>query len=112
MTCTPGSGSQFPLGFTADKCVAIDSSGNAASCDFQVDVMNGNPPVVREVNHSMDIYEDDSWWQQVHEPPQKACSGDWNIFPFQFTPCELEAFDGAQRIFSRRWTKRVPRHGN
>ena len=94
VTCTPGSGSQFPLGFTADRCVAVDSSGNAASCDFQVDVMNGNPPVVREVNHSMDIYEDDSWWQQVHEPPQKACSGDWNIFPFQFTPCELEAFDG------------------
>ena len=25
---------------------------------------------------------------------------------------DLEAFDGAQRIFSRRWTKRVPRHGN
>lgn len=94
VTCVPGSGSTFPLGFTADKCVAVDSSGNAAACDFQVDVVNQNPPVVKTVNSEINIWEDDIWWQLVNEPMAKACSGQWNIFPFNFTSCELMAFDG------------------
>jgi hypothetical protein len=37
-TCTPPSGSTFPVGITAVTCTAIDSCGNTASCKFNVTI--------------------------------------------------------------------------
>jgi hypothetical protein len=39
ITCTPPSGSPFPLGTTTVTCVATDDSGNAATCQFKITVI-------------------------------------------------------------------------
>ncbi|MBI3951712.1 MAG: HYR domain-containing protein [Acidobacteria bacterium] len=44
LTCTPASGSLFPVGTTTVTCTATDDSGNTASCSFMVTVMMNNPP--------------------------------------------------------------------
>jgi len=41
-TCTPASGSNFPLGVTTVICVATDASGNRDSCSFTVRVSKGD----------------------------------------------------------------------
>ena len=41
VTCTPASGSTFPLGTTAVSCSAKDKAGNAASASFKVTVSGG-----------------------------------------------------------------------
>jgi len=38
VTCTPPSGSTFPIGTTAVSCTATDASGHQASCSFTVRV--------------------------------------------------------------------------
>jgi hypothetical protein len=56
VTCTPPSGTCFPLGMTTVTCTATDSSGNTASCSFKVSVFDicvqddGNPLTVVLVN--------------------------------------------------------------
>jgi hypothetical protein len=45
-TCTPASGTTFPLGATAVQCTAADSSGNEGSAGFTVSVVDTTPPVV------------------------------------------------------------------
>jgi subtilisin-like proprotein convertase family protein len=37
--CVPASGDFFPVGTTVDTCTATDAANNAASCDFNVDVV-------------------------------------------------------------------------
>ncbi len=44
-TCTPPSGTSFPLGTTPVTCSAKDGAGNAASCGFSVTVRDSLPPV-------------------------------------------------------------------
>ncbi len=44
-TCTPPSGTSFPLGTTPVTCSAKDGSGNAASCGFTVTVRDTQAPV-------------------------------------------------------------------
>jgi hypothetical protein len=44
VTCTPPSGSVFPIGDTTVKCEASDSSGNIASESFTVSVASPPPP--------------------------------------------------------------------
>ena len=39
VTCTPPSGSPFPVGTTTVTCVATDGSGNTAACTFKVDIV-------------------------------------------------------------------------
>ena len=38
VTCNPESGSDFKIGLTAVICEATDSSGNAATCSFHVEI--------------------------------------------------------------------------
>jgi cysteine-rich repeat protein len=45
-TCTPPSGSTFPVGNTTATCSAADESGNASSCAFSVTVTDTGAPVV------------------------------------------------------------------
>ncbi|MFL6277629.1 MAG: HYR domain-containing protein [Blastocatellia bacterium] len=40
-SCTPPSGSTFPLGTTSVTCTATDTSGNTATCSFTVSVFDG-----------------------------------------------------------------------
>src|SRR5262249_4245994 len=46
VTATPASGSVFPLGVTAVRCVATDASGNASVATFSVTVKDTTPPVL------------------------------------------------------------------
>ncbi|HYO57962.1 kelch repeat-containing protein [Archangium sp.] len=43
-TCSPASGSKFPVGTTATLCTASDQAGNRASCSFNVKVRDSAPP--------------------------------------------------------------------
>ena len=45
VTCTPASGTCFPIGTNAVHCTAIDAAGRRARCCFRVIVLQGNPPV-------------------------------------------------------------------
>jgi energy-coupling factor transporter ATP-binding protein EcfA2 len=47
VTCTPASGSTFPLGTTPVACAAIDRAGFAASGGFTVNVLDGMPPTLK-----------------------------------------------------------------
>ena len=44
VTCTPGSGSSFPIGTTTVSCVAIDSYANRATKTFTVKVLDTTAP--------------------------------------------------------------------
>jgi hypothetical protein len=45
VTCTPASGSTFPIGTTTVDCLARDQAGNSASCSFQVTVIGPSQTV-------------------------------------------------------------------
>jgi hypothetical protein len=47
VTCTPASGSTFPLGTTPVACAAIDRAGFAASSGFTVNVLDSMPPTLK-----------------------------------------------------------------
>jgi hypothetical protein len=46
VTCTPASGSTFPLGTTTVTCTAKDVRGNMASQSFKVTIRDSTPPVL------------------------------------------------------------------
>jgi hypothetical protein len=46
LTCTPGSGSAFPLGNTPVSCTVVDQSNQSASCSFVVTVKDQEPPTL------------------------------------------------------------------
>jgi len=46
VTCTPPSGSQFPLGTTEVQCIARDAHNNPADAIFRVNVIETPPPVL------------------------------------------------------------------
>lgn len=46
ITCTPPSGSLFPMGTNAVTCVARDSAGNTSQCGFNVIILDMEPPIV------------------------------------------------------------------
>jgi hypothetical protein len=50
VTCTPASGSTFPLGTTQVACVGTDFSGNAAEGAFRVIVVDTTPPQITSVS--------------------------------------------------------------
>lgn len=46
VSCSPSTGSAFPLGNNAVTCTATDTSGNTASCSFLVTILDKTPPVI------------------------------------------------------------------
>jgi hypothetical protein len=48
-TCTPASGSLFPIGTTAVHCSASDAAGNTGQGSFNVTVTNASGPVISNV---------------------------------------------------------------
>jgi hypothetical protein len=49
-TCTPPSGSTFPVGTTTVTCTATDAAGNTGSASFTVTVVPNRPPVCSAVS--------------------------------------------------------------
>jgi hypothetical protein len=49
VTCSPASGSTFPVGTTTVRCSASDASGNTASATFRVTVTLNQPPPQTDV---------------------------------------------------------------
>jgi hypothetical protein len=45
-TCSPASGSTFPVGTTTVTCTVSDAMGNTASCTFTVTVVDNQPPAI------------------------------------------------------------------
>jgi hypothetical protein len=56
-TCTPASGSTFPLGSTTVQCTATDSHGNTAEGSFEVNVTDGTAPHIATVTATPDVLE-------------------------------------------------------
>jgi hypothetical protein len=52
VTCTPPSGSTFPLGSTTVDCNATDASGNSSSSSFTVTVVDTAPPTISSLTPS------------------------------------------------------------
>jgi hypothetical protein len=46
VTCSPASGSFFPVGVTTVTCTAQDATGNTATCTFTVTVNDTQPPSI------------------------------------------------------------------
>jgi hypothetical protein len=46
VTCTPASGSTFPVGTTTVNCTAVDGSANIGRCTFMVTVRDMEPPTI------------------------------------------------------------------
>lgn len=46
VSCSPASGSAFPVGTTLVRCASTDAHGNAASASFTVTVTRSDPPVL------------------------------------------------------------------
>jgi hypothetical protein len=46
VSCTPASGSAFPLGDTTVGCTVVDKTGQSASCSFTVTVNDREPPTL------------------------------------------------------------------
>jgi hypothetical protein len=46
VSCTPASGSFFPIGTTPVTCTVTDPCGGSASCSFTVTVVDTEPPVI------------------------------------------------------------------
>jgi hypothetical protein len=84
ITCTPISGSVFPIGSSVVTCVARDAAGNTANCAFNVTI-NDQPPVVTVptnmvvgadlgqcsavVNYSVTVQDNSPGWTLVCVPP-------------------------------------------
>jgi hypothetical protein len=49
VSCSPASGSTFPLGTTTVTCTATDSAGNHSSASFHVTVHDTTPPAIHNV---------------------------------------------------------------
>ena len=49
VTCTPASGSTFPVGSNEVVCTVTEASTNLASCSFTITVEDTEPPVITDV---------------------------------------------------------------
>ena len=75
VTCSPPSGSLFPIGATTVSCVATDSCGQTANCAFTVTVVK--PPLVAVCSPNITFPATDSNGAQVSytSSPSGGCSG-------------------------------------
>jgi hypothetical protein len=51
VTCTPPSGSLFPIGTTQVTCTSTDAHGNVGTASFTITIVDERPPVVKVPNH-------------------------------------------------------------
>ncbi len=92
VTCTPESGTAFPIGTNTVICVARDGSGNTNSCSFTVTVEQPTPPTlsIALVNGEVVI----SWPQTAVEYELKQCSGLEDPVTWETSPATVTLADG------------------
>ncbi|WNG20265.1 choice-of-anchor A family protein [Cystobacter fuscus] len=76
VTCTPASGTTFPLGTTLVTCGAQDGHGNVASGTFTVTVVDTTPPDLRLVGSSQVTLECGNPYLELGATASDICSGD------------------------------------
>lgn len=115
VSCTPASGSTFPLGFTTVTCTATDEAGNTGSATFTIEVQDQTEPVVTVPS---DITAEAtgptgatvSWigvsaLDDVDGPVDASCSRTpGSVFPLGATPVTCEATDRAGNTGSSYFT--------
>jgi hypothetical protein len=117
VTCTPASGSTFPLGTTPVACSAVDQAGFAANGDFTITVLDDSPPSLKlpkdltEEATSKDgaqVRFAASATDRVDGPVPVTCapaSGD--TFPLGDTPVTCSAIDAAGLSAIRDFTVKI-----
>ncbi|PWU18993.1 MAG: hypothetical protein C5B50_07540, partial [Verrucomicrobia bacterium] len=77
ITCTPPSGSFFPVGTTVVRCSAQDAAGNLAVTNFSVTVLDRQPPTIVCPGDMTVTNAHDAWTSMVTFNPsaQDNCSG-------------------------------------
>ena len=102
-TCSPASGSTFPLGSTLTTCTASDQAGNRASCSFAVKVQDTLPPTLT-CTESLTAECTGNGEAAVTLPAAQASdqcaapvvsSPTASVFPVGTTPVSYTAKDGA-----------------
>jgi choice-of-anchor A domain-containing protein/uncharacterized repeat protein (TIGR01451 family)/uncharacterized repeat protein (TIGR02543 family) len=76
VTCSPASGSAFPLGTTAITCSASDPFGNTVTGSFPVTVVDTTPPVLQVQGPSSVTHECGSTYVDPGATASDICSGD------------------------------------
>jgi hypothetical protein len=79
--CSPASGSRFSKGVTTVTCQVSDSSGNHASCSFQVRVIDSQRPTLTGPGHIVKSTEPFQCSAVVNYPPPTVtdnCPGPFN----------------------------------
>jgi hypothetical protein len=105
VSANPPSGSTFPIGTTPVEVIAVDASGNADTCHFDVTVSDAEPPVAQcpgdidvdndagecgaVVSFSIDATDNCSGVTVSANPPSGS------FFPIGTTPVEVIAIDAA-----------------
>ncbi len=104
LSCTPPSGSTFPLGFTTVTCTATDAAGNTATCSFGVIVFDNEPPSIfcpANIRSNTDPGQcDASLFYNVSASdnctaPDISCAPSSTIFPVGTTTVTCTATDDA-----------------
>jgi HYR domain len=83
ITCAPASGSTFALGTTTVSCTATDQSGNTASDDFEVNVVDTISPVISSVTATP---------EELHAPNHK-------LVPVSVSVTAADVADAMPRCF-------------
>ena len=105
LSCSPASGSTFPLGDTTVSCTAADASGNAATATFAVRVRDTTPPALAlpaslaaqaQAANGVAVAYEASASDAVDGAPPVACApASGSVFPVGETLVRCEATDAA-----------------
>jgi hypothetical protein len=118
VTCTPASGSTFPLGINTVTCTATDAAGNTGTATFTIEVQDQTKP---EVTVPADIVHEAtssngaivSWMgvsatDDVDGPLPATCSkASGSVFPLGTTTVKCSAKDAAGNIGDNTFTVTV-----
>ncbi len=106
-SCSPASGSTFPLGSTTVTCIATDGAGNTGSASFTVTVVDTTPPSLTGVPASRRVEADSAAGSRVgyalptasdtvSGPLPVVCSpASGSLFPLGSTFVRCSATDGS-----------------
>jgi hypothetical protein len=122
VTCSPTSGSLFPLGTTPVQCSAADTLGNVGTASFDVVVRDTTPPTlivagitvaattdagIRRTDPAMASYLRSLRATDVVSPSVVVTTDAPDLFPVGTTPLTIRAVDGAGNTSKRTVTVTV-----
>jgi len=109
-SCSPASGSTFPLGSTSVTCTATDGAGNSGSASFTVTVQDTTPPVLSGVPANRRAEADGASGSRVSYPlptavdtvsgpvPVGCAPPPGSLFPLGDTAVGCSAADGSGNV--------------